>query len=335
MTWLSWRLFRAQGYVTLVVLACLALLAVATGPHLAQTYADSGIAGCTGGRCSDLSRSFLADAKTGLTGATYTIGALAMVGFPILAGVFWGAPLVARELETGTYRVAWTQSVPRTRWLLPRLGLALGAAAVAAGLASLALTWWANPLDAAQGGRLQPGVYLARGIVPVGYALLAVAVGALLGAVVRRTVPAMATTFAVVGGLMLTFSLWLRPHLVPPVHANVPLDLADLQTFSETNGGHMEVVANFAQKGALVLTNRTLTPQGALFVGPADPTQCDRRLPGQQCMDWVDSLGLRQDVTYQPASRFWDLQLVETGILVALAAVAVGLCVWWVRHRIT
>ncbi|MFC8732613.1 hypothetical protein ACFT5B_09160 [Luteimicrobium sp. NPDC057192] len=335
MTWLAWRLFRAQGYLALALLACLAVVAVATGPHLASLYAESGSTACTGDRCSALAQSFLNDAKSGLTGAFYTVGMLAVIGVPILAGVFWGAPLVSRELEAGTYRVAWTQSVTRTRWLLPRLGLVLGAAAVTAGLASLALTWWASPIDSAQGGRLQPGVYLARGIVPVGYALLAVAVGVLLGAVMRRTVPAMATTFAVVAGVMLTFSLWLRPHLVPPVHSNVPLDLRDIQTFAETNGGHMEVVVNFAQKGALVLSNRTLTPEGKLFVGPADPTQCSRDLPGQQCMDWVGSLGLRQDVTYQPASRFWDFQLVETGILVVLAAAAVALSVWWVRRRLS
>jgi len=334
MSWLAWRLFRAQGYLALLLLACFGVLAVVTGPHLADLYSRSGSASCTGDRCSELAQSFLNTAKSGFSGTVLTVGVLAVIGFPILAGVFWGAPLVSRELESGTYPVAWTQSVTRTRWLLPRLGLVLGAAAATAGLASLALTWWASPIDSAQGGRLQPGVYLARGIVPIGYALLAVALGALLGAVVRRTVPAMATTFAGVAAVMLTFSLWLRPHLIPPVHANVPLDLRDIRTFAETNGGHMEIVVNFAQKGALVLSNRTLTPEGKLFVGPADPTQCSRDLPGQRCIDWVGSLGLRQDVTYQPASRFWDLQLIETGILVVLAAAAAGLCVWWVRRRI-
>jgi hypothetical protein len=335
MSWLAWRLFRAQGYLTLLLLACFGVLVALTGPHLADLYSRSGAAACTGDRCSELAQSFLNGAKAGLTGAVYTVGMLAVLGFPILAGVFWGAPLVSRELEAGTHRVAWTQSVTRTRWLLPRLGVVLGAAAVTAALVSFALTWWASPIDSTQGGRLQPGVYLARGIVPVGYALLAVALGVLLGAVLRRTVPAMATTFAGVAALMLTFSLWLRPHLLPPAHANVPLDLSNIQTFAETDGGHMEVVANFAQKGALVLSNRTLTPQGKLFVGPADPTQCSRDLPGQRCMDWVSSLGLRQDVTYQPASRFWAFQLIETGILVAIAAAAVALCVWWVRRRIS
>jgi len=36
---------------------------------------------------------------------------------PALLGIFWGAPLIARELETGTCRLAWNQSVTRTRWL--------------------------------------------------------------------------------------------------------------------------------------------------------------------------------------------------------------------------
>ena len=42
---------------------------------------------------------------------------------PALIGMFWGAPLIAHELETGTFRLAWTQSVSRRRWLLVKMGL--------------------------------------------------------------------------------------------------------------------------------------------------------------------------------------------------------------------
>jgi len=48
---------------------------------------------------------------------------LVVLVVPALIGVFWGAPLIARELETGTFRLAWTQSVTRTRWLAVKLGV--------------------------------------------------------------------------------------------------------------------------------------------------------------------------------------------------------------------
>src|SRR5262249_24464833 len=41
-----------------------------------------------------------------------------LASLPLLLGAFIGAPLVSRELEQGTYLLAWTQGVPRRRWLL-------------------------------------------------------------------------------------------------------------------------------------------------------------------------------------------------------------------------
>ena len=126
---------------------------------------------------------------------------------PALIGVFWGAPLVARELETGTYRLAWNQSVTRTRWLAVKLGLIGLAAMAAAGLLSLMVTWWSSPIDqalAARGpqraqrrNRFAPLLFGARGIVPIGYAAFAFALGVTVGVLIRRTLPAMATTLAV------------------------------------------------------------------------------------------------------------------------------------------
>ena len=60
---------------------------------------------------------------------------------PGIIGIFWGAPLVARELEAGTYRLAWTQSITRTRWLATKLGVVGLLSMVAAGLLSLMATW--------------------------------------------------------------------------------------------------------------------------------------------------------------------------------------------------
>ena len=100
------------------------------------------------------------DLLTGTDTTLFYAGVLLMALAPALLGAFLGAPLVARELEAGTYRLAWTQSVSRRRWLASKLTLTVGAAAFALGAASLAVTWWSAPLDGAvsqtRGGLPEP-----------------------------------------------------------------------------------------------------------------------------------------------------------------------------------
>ncbi len=191
MTWLAWRQFRVQGAALYALLAALAAAFVllslpdSTGEALIQTLS-------TGGSAATL----------------YTVSVLAMLVLPALVGIFWGAPLVARELEAGTHRLAWTQSISRTRWLATKVGLTGLAAVVGAGVLTALVTWWCGPIDdalnaGARGGngfleqtRMQPPIFAARGIVPIGYTAFAFALGVAAGTVVRRTVPAMAITLA-------------------------------------------------------------------------------------------------------------------------------------------
>jgi len=37
-----------------------------------------------------------------------------VLAVPLLIGMFWGAPLISREFEAGTFRLAWTQGVTRS-----------------------------------------------------------------------------------------------------------------------------------------------------------------------------------------------------------------------------
>jgi hypothetical protein len=104
-------------------------------------------------------------------------------------GAFWGAPIVAGELEAKTHLLAWTQGVTRRHWLSVKLLLGGTVAAILAAGQSLASTWWAAPIDAA-GSRIAPATFAQRGVAPIGYALFAIALGALAGAVLRRTLPA-------------------------------------------------------------------------------------------------------------------------------------------------
>ncbi len=149
MIWLTWRQFRVQAIAAAAAVAVLGIIFGVTGPHLAHLYDISGLASCRTG-CSALTSNFLDSVKAD---AAYPVLYIAGLGIlyltPALIGMFWGAPLVTRELEAGTFRLAWNQSVTRTRWMAVKLAAGGLAAMVTTGLLSLVITWWASPVDRA------------------------------------------------------------------------------------------------------------------------------------------------------------------------------------------
>ena len=191
MTWLTWRQHRAQLYVGAALLAALAVLLLITGLQMASQY-HSALAACAASHsCGNL-------ASTLFLGS-HAVGFLVImtIGVPGLLGLFWGAPLVAAELETGTSQFAWMQSITRKRWLAVKTGWVLLAAAVWGGAVSALVTWWSGPDNALQLDAFQANRFDIKGIVPVGYALFAVALGIAAGTLLRRTLPALAVTLAV------------------------------------------------------------------------------------------------------------------------------------------
>src|SRR5260370_311817 len=149
MIWLTWRQFRAQAIAAAAALAILALIFGLTGPHLAHLYDVSGLATCRAS-CSGLTAGFLDSVKSdAIYPVLYIAGVMLLYVTPGVIGVFWGAPLVTRELEAGTFRLAWNQSVTRTRWMAAKLALTGLAAMVTSRLLSLVVTGPATPLDPA------------------------------------------------------------------------------------------------------------------------------------------------------------------------------------------
>jgi ABC-type transport system involved in multi-copper enzyme maturation permease subunit len=338
--WLSWRQLRAQAAVV-----CFAVLAVAA------------VAALTGPRLADLARTS-ASVFDRLTGTDYTLffaGVVLMALAPALLGAFLGAPLVARELETGSYRLAWSQSVTRRRWLANKLALTVAAAALSVGAASLAVTWWSAPLDGAvsetRGSlpeHLTPVTFAMRGVVPVAYAAFAVVLGAAAGAVLRRTLPAMAVTLALYAAIQIVVPMWVRPHLVPPASSTVTISPSSLDGISLQGPGRVAVSVHTPDRGDWILVNETVGPDGRATLppqsfsdclpgpsAPAAPTEQARAGSIDQCLTRLSQAGYRQRVVYQPADRFWPLQWAEAGLYAAgSAALAVG-CFWWVRRRLT
>ncbi|HWE68303.1 MAG TPA: hypothetical protein VG298_16800 [Acidimicrobiales bacterium] len=348
---LTWRQFRTQAAVALGGLVIVALVVVLTGPHLRDLY-HSLVAPCHAhGDCSTAYGSFLGTDSTLRT----WLGILTIV-VPGLIGIFWGAPLVARELEAGTYRLAWTQSVTRRRWLAAKLGLIGLAAMVTAGLLSLLVTWWASPLDRA--GMDVYSTFDQRDLVPLGYAALAFSLGVTAGVLIRRTLPAMAATLVAFVAGRLAFNQLVRPHLLAPTLQN--LRLSDTTAgFGSQNGGPFTVLPNTPLLPNALTTSTqivdragsALTPQYVAKVCPAlvkgagtsapapgsghsfrvkAPPGVDQAL--QSCLSKLSGR-YHEVVTYQPSSHYWMFQWYELGFYLVAALVLAGVSLWWLRRR--
>jgi len=342
MMWLTWRQFRAQAITTAVFLVVVAAVLGATAPHLVDLYNSYGFSACHAS-CEHLASNFF-NSVGDLYKAVFEACVVLMYLVPGLIGIFWGAPLIARELETGTHRLAWNQSVSRTRWAAAKLGL-IGLASVAtAGVLSLMIGWWASPLDSAMNfsqpnsgsgyPRISPLVFATRGVAPLGYAAFAFALGVTAGVLIRKTLPAMAVTLVIFAAVQVVMPNFVRPNLIPPVQATAPFNAYENNEIMIGGpGGQMTVVGNFSRPGAWMLSNQTITTSGKPFTGPAGAACTASASSMNACSNWLNSLHLRQLARYQPASRFWPLQFIETAIYLVLTTGLSLLCAWSIRRR--
>jgi ABC-type transport system involved in multi-copper enzyme maturation permease subunit len=339
--WLSWRQFRVQAVAGAVVVAVAAVLLLAT---------RHGLPVGPGG---------VYDQLTPFERNLYYAGIFVLAVAPALLGAFWGAPVVARELETGTHRLAWTQSVSRRRWLATKLGVAALSAGSAAALLTLLAGWWASALDGARsdthGGlptRLTPVAFAMRGIVPIGYAVFAVLLGAAIGVLLRRTIPAMAVTLALFAFVQIAVPLWVRPHLVPTATSTVTISRDTLDGFSKSGPADpIRITTHTTDTNDWIISNETVDAAGragtpawldSCLPGPPDPEVSGGPVKApvsvkstlDTCMARLTAAGYRQRVVYQPANHFWPLQWAELGLYLGLSAGLAAFCYYWTRRRL-
>jgi hypothetical protein len=346
----AWRQFRTQAFVVAGILVALGIALALDGSHLAHLY-DTTVATCKQHNdCGPVTQNFEARANW-----NHVLDALMLVA-PALIGGFWGAPLVARELETRTNQLAWTQSVTRSNWFLVKTAVVGMASVITVGLLSLMVTWWAAPYD-----RLIDSPYSVfdqRDVAPIAYAVFAFALGVTSGTIIRRTLPAMALTVTLFAVIRVEVGEWIRPRLFAPLHATGVFALPTPNSIFVAPGGvrssdwliSEEVVTS---SGRVIGQNGGIGPAGSInfssspngtvrFNGvgicpnkfPAFRTSgspSDLRAATQRC---VESFHLHTVVTYLPASRYWALQWSESGIFVIGAGMLLALSLLWVRKRI-
>lgn len=337
MIWLTWRQFRVQALIAVCVLAAFAVYLLFLGLSI-RDFHDSQFMSCQATGCEAAARRMESEYKTQLT----LVGAL-LIGIPAIIGAFWGAPLVTRELEAGTHRLVWNQSITRVRWLLPKAAV-IGLTSVAVtGLFSLLLTWAASPYDEVMGTRFTKLVFDARNLAPLGYALFGFALGMTAGLLLRRTLPAMAVTLVAFAAVQIAVPYLVRPHLVPPRTTSVAVDGQSLPrvgsfllegppgaTGEVTNSSTLRV-EDYVMPGALVLTSSStiLTAKGTPAVTNKQVSDCLE--PAQATLGESGACLAKQDlhfdVTYQPASRYWTFQWFETAVFTVLTLLLGAFCV--------
>jgi hypothetical protein len=212
MAWVTWRQHRATLISVPALFGALAVFLLIAGVRIHHDYAV--LTACHpfgSAHCQALNSSF--------NGADWTLAntfSILLVLAPALIGAFAGAPVLARELETGTYRYAWTQGYGRTRWAIAKLVLIAVTVTAAAGAFSALWTWFFQPfLRQEDMNVLTATVFSTHGLAFAAWTLAAFTIGAMFGMLVRRIVPAMALTLGVYLGLALLTWLVLRKHYVP------------------------------------------------------------------------------------------------------------------------
>ena len=354
MIWLAWRQFRTQAYVAAGVLALVAVAFLLTGPSLVHAY-DTSVLSCkVHGDCAPVLANFAA--RDHLLRDL----SLAVILVPILLGLFWGAPLIARELENGTFRLAWTQSVTRSRWVTTKLFIAGIACMAAAGLYSLMVTWWSSPFDTVNGNLFS--YFDLRDIVPVGYAAFAFALGVAMGVLIRRTLPAMVATLVAFTAVRVAITQWVRPYLLSPLHYTGPFNLNQSGGIVVPGKGQSRdwvfSSETLNKKGVVIGTNGGIGTNGEINFHPGahggtvlqGVGTCPTTIPApagagrsngspplsvqhavQKC---INSFHMKEVLTYQPASRYWTLQWYELGIFIVFALALAAFSWYWVRRRL-
>jgi hypothetical protein len=312
--------------------AVAAVLLLLSGYQMIHVFKSSGLAKClatAGADCGELRSSF----SNHYNGYQFLVPLFLLA--PVLFGMFFGAPLIAREIENGTHRLAWTQGVTRKRWISTHALMVAGFAIVGSAALAGLVTWWSRPLvTSSASGRFTPGIFDLRGVVPVAYTIFAVMLGVAIGALVKKTLPAVGLTLAGFAAVRVPITLFLRRYYMGAKTMVLPFGqfkgpsprIGDPWVISQNT---IDRLGNIVSRGGGF--NFDYLATRCPGVTPPSPGPGRVAKPAfdavQSC---IDRLGLHLSSTYQPAARFWTFQWIEFGIFIALALALA----WFVVRRV-
>jgi len=303
------RQHRTTLFWTGIVVAVLAIVLAATGVPLHELAARGGPSWYGASRAS-----------VDFGGVLQALALLLQLA-ALLVGMFIGAPLLPREIQEGTAKLAWTQAASRTRWLLAQVLPLAGLLALAAFAIGAEFAWWLSPfLHLATGriGPLSPWWSLRFNLVPLllaGWVVFAFTSGVFLGAAIRRTLPAMAATLACYGAVLFEVSASWRMHYLAPMHRAVAVQFQAVGSYGYSVywGPHPPVIMS---EGLGWPNGRLLS--NVLQMRPAA---------------WMRLHHIVMWITYQPGSRYHTFQAIELGWLLAASALLVAAAIFMIRRR--
>jgi hypothetical protein len=343
MTWVVWRQHRLSIAGGLAILAALAAFLLISGTGIHRAFDDLGLSNCsipTNASCAELSSQF----QQRYRGYQFLIPLFLIL--PALVGLFWGAPLVAREVEQGTHRLVWTQSITRSRWLSVKVAVLATAAVGGLGAMTWLLNWWTQPLMAIQPQQFDPGIFDLLGLMPAVYALVAFAVGVAAGSLTRKLIPAILLTLVAFMVLRVGVEFGLRPHYMAP--ASTSFAFPTLSTKGDASSdeptGWILAESTLDASGRLIsdgvgIDFRNAVAECPELATPDQPGAAPRVRAAGPAATAADACaqrnGFHVEVIYQPDDRYWRFQITETMILVALSGALIVGSGWWIRHRVT
>lgn len=286
--WVTWRRHRAAWAAFVAVAVVIAIALAVTGFALHPLGTKVFVAGPgSSWRLYDVTRTAL-------------VPALLLI--PVLAGLFLGAPLVARDYETGATRFAWVQSISRARGLATAvLAAAALLAVVAAGL-GLEFRWWITSMPGPTMG-WDAELFSIRPLPFIGWTMFGFSLGVFLGAAIARTVPAMAASLACYAVLWYEVSASWRMHYLAPLLRGVAVHIS--------GGGYSWSYG--LGRSPYVRSPYLGWPDGRPFSGSLDRPAA-----------WYSQRHIELWFSYQPASRLGEFKLIEFGWLSVLAAALVA-----------
>jgi hypothetical protein len=298
MIWVTWRQHRTQAIACLILLFLLAVFAVVAGTWMRTAFSADGLPAC-------LARSGGAGCPAAITSfvnrfngnGIATIISLPLIAIPGLLGLAVGAPLLGQELERGTWRLAWSQTVPRTRLLAAKLGLVTGGLVLFGAAVTALMTWFHGPLDQVT-SRSQPVPFNGEGLTFTASLLCSFGLAVLAGLLLRNVIGAMVAAY--IGWDALTAVIFV---LNGPIHVPAP--------------AVMRIPCPAGCPGATLTSVPPVTGHlGDYVLG-------------------ISRSGGELVVSYLPDSRFWTVQLIEGGLYLAVAVAALATAVWLLHRRTT
>ncbi len=327
MIWLTWRQYRVATIMGMVILVALSLVFIMDANTLNSALQQHHFT-----HCFDTSAHYIPCGimiVPGNTAQWRMIAGMLLPWLPLVIGVFLGAPLLPREYDQRTHLSAWTQSISPTRWFSIKLVLIGGATLIGFGLLSCVTTWWGFVQDNIA---FSPwDTFTIRGSVPVANALLGLMVGVMIGAFIRRTLPAMALTLVLLLLIQAGISMGY-PYLLPPS--------SQLDYYNKIQQQHL--VGKFGDYSQdLIVAVKYVGPDGKVvenvncmgLTGPyiiaGGSVQEVKEV--KQCLNKYHVTPL---VEYQRFDeRFWPLQFVTTALLLVLTILVTVLTYWQLQRR--